>query len=216
VAENEQLIAEIMGAQQRLQHLFAYDRSDPLFTSHLTVSQLKILLLLSQRGTVSGRELADLLGVGLAALTGMIDRLVANDLVIRQEDPHDRRVRRISLSKTGAELIGRIITAGAERQRQLLSRLSASELAVVAQAMELLVRVAAEEAMSGADAAPGAGARPGADAAPGAGAAPGEVAGTDAAPGADAAPGEVAGTDAAPGEIEGARRSGQVESARRG
>src|SRR3954468_11465192 len=33
VAEKERLISDIMGSQQRLQHLFAYDRSDPLFAS---------------------------------------------------------------------------------------------------------------------------------------------------------------------------------------
>jgi DNA-binding MarR family transcriptional regulator len=145
VAENDELIADIMAAQRRLQHLFAYDRSDPLFSSHLTLSQLKILLLLHRSGGMSGRELADTLGVGLAALSGMIDRLVANDLVVRQEDPHDRRVRRISLSKPGAELIGAIITAGAEKQRRLLSRLSAQELAVIAHAMRLLLKVAAAD-----------------------------------------------------------------------
>jgi DNA-binding MarR family transcriptional regulator len=144
VAENEQLIADIMGAQQRLQHLFAYDRSDPLFSSHLTLSQLKILLMLHRSGGMSGRELAERIGVGLAALSGMIDRLVANDLVIRQEDPHDRRVRRISLSEGGAEIIGSIITAGAEKQRRLLSRLSDAELAQVAAAVQIMVRVAEE------------------------------------------------------------------------
>jgi DNA-binding MarR family transcriptional regulator len=94
---------------------------------------------------MSGRELAETIGVGLAALSGMIDRLVANDLVVRQEDPHDRRVRRINLSKSGTELIERIITAGAEKQRRLLSRLSAQQLAVVADALRLLVKVAAED-----------------------------------------------------------------------
>jgi len=113
VAENEQLIADIMGAQERLQHLFAYDRSDPLFSSHLTLSQLKILLLLSRDGNIAGGELARRLGVGLAALSGMIDRLVVQDLVARTEDLHDRRVRRIGLTRTGAKLIGSIITAGA-------------------------------------------------------------------------------------------------------
>src|ERR1044071_4734815 len=54
----EQLIADIMGAQQRLQHLIAYDRSDPLFSSHLTLSQFKILMLLARHGSVSGSELA--------------------------------------------------------------------------------------------------------------------------------------------------------------
>jgi DNA-binding MarR family transcriptional regulator len=155
VADNEHLIADILDAQERLQHLFAYDRSDPLFSSHLTLSQLKILMLLSRSAGMSGSELAESIGVGLAALSGMIDRLVANDLVIRQEDPHDRRVRRIRLSKPGAELIGSIINAGAEKQRRLLSRLSAQELSIVAQAMQVLLRVAADEASGVAGPEPG-------------------------------------------------------------
>jgi hypothetical protein len=38
------------------------------------------------------------------------------------------------------------MTAGAEKHRKLLSRLSAEELAVVAHAMDLLVRAASDEA----------------------------------------------------------------------
>jgi DNA-binding MarR family transcriptional regulator len=144
VAANEQLIADIMGAQQRLQRLFAYDRSNPLFSSHLTLSQLRILMLLSRSKGMSGSELAEELGVGLAALSGMVDRLVTNDLVIRQEDPHDRRVRRISLSRAGSDLIGGIITAGAEKERRLLSRLTAEELTGLSASMNLLAKVAQE------------------------------------------------------------------------
>jgi DNA-binding MarR family transcriptional regulator len=138
-----------MGAQQRLQHQFSYDRSDPLFSSHLTLSQFKILMLLSRHGNVSGGELAGLLGIGLAALSGMIDRLVQQDLVARTEDLHDRRVRRIGLTRKGAELIGSIFNAGEEKMRALLSRLSAEELALVAQASLLLAKAAEEEAGSG-------------------------------------------------------------------
>lgn len=142
LSETERLIAEIMGAQIRLEHVFAGDRSDPLFSSHLTMSQLKIMLLLSRHGTLPGGELARMLGVGAATLSGMIDRLVVQELVTRTEDVNDRRVRRIGLTKAGTELIEGIITAGVAKQRQLLSRLSAEELAIVAQAMELLVREA--------------------------------------------------------------------------
>jgi DNA-binding MarR family transcriptional regulator len=146
VADDEQLIADIMGAQRRLQQLFAYDRSGPLFSSHLTLSQLRILMLLSRQGNVSLSELAGLVGVGLATLSGMIDRLVILGLVTRTEDLRDRRVRRIGLTKAGTELIASIVTAGAEKQRRLLSRLSASELSVVAEAMDALVRAASEDA----------------------------------------------------------------------
>lgn len=145
MADDERLVADIMSAQQQLQHLFAYDRSDPLFTSQLTMSQLKILLVLSRLGTTSGRELAGLMGVSLATLSGMVDRLVAQDLVARHEDPHDRRVRRITLTTTGADLIGNIITAGAEKQRRLLDRLDVAELRIVKEAMTLLVRAAIAE-----------------------------------------------------------------------
>jgi len=150
VAENDRLIADIMGAQQRLQHLFAYDRSDPLFASQLTMSQLKILLLLYRLGDTSGRELAGLLGVSLATLSGMVDRLVTHGLVTRAEDRHDRRVRRITLSGAGTEMIGNIITAGTEKQARLLRRLTAAELHTVVDAMQALVRVAAEDAEAGA------------------------------------------------------------------
>jgi DNA-binding MarR family transcriptional regulator len=146
VAENERLIADIMSAQQQLQHLFADDRSDPLFASQLTMPQLKILLQLYRLGDTSGRELAGLLGVSLATMSGMVDRLVAHDLVTRAEDPTDRRVRRITLSGTGTELISNIITAGADKQLRLLKRLTDAELRTVADAMKAMVRVAGEEA----------------------------------------------------------------------
>jgi DNA-binding MarR family transcriptional regulator len=145
VAEKEQLIADIMGAQERLQHLFAYDRSDPLFSSHLTLSQLRIIMLLARHGSVSGGELARMLGVSLATMSGMVDRLVVQDLVTRTEDQHDRRIRRIGLTKAGATLIGSIFNAGEEKMRALLSRLSAEELELVTQATLLLVQAAEEQ-----------------------------------------------------------------------
>ena len=145
MADHERLIADIMEGQQQLQHLFAYDRSDPLFSSQLTMPQLKILLLLHRLGDTSGRELAGLLGVSLATLSGMVDRLVAHALVTRAEDPHDRRVRRIRLSATGTEMITRIITAGTEKQVRLLRKLTADELRTVRDATLAMVRVATED-----------------------------------------------------------------------
>jgi DNA-binding MarR family transcriptional regulator len=149
MAENEQLIADIMVVQQRLRSLFAADRSDPLFSSHLTLSQLKILMLLSRHGTLSGGELARMLGVGLATSSGMIDRLVVQDLVTRTEDLQDRRVRRIGLTRTGSKLIASIVDAGQEKMRALLSRLSAEELEIVSRATALLVKAAEESGALG-------------------------------------------------------------------
>jgi DNA-binding MarR family transcriptional regulator len=144
VPGNEQVISRIMDAQLVLQRLFTEDRSNPLFSSHLTMPQLRILLLIGADGA-SGRDLATATGVSLGTMTGMVDRLVAGGLAARREDPKDRRVRRVELTDAGRHLVDTIVTAGAERQRRLLARLDDGELSVVEQAVRLMVAAATAE-----------------------------------------------------------------------
>ncbi|WP_305789526.1 MarR family winged helix-turn-helix transcriptional regulator [Symbioplanes lichenis] len=146
MSANDHLIADIIAAQQRLQDLFMQDRADPLFDSNLTMQQLKVLMLLRRLGDTSGRELAGLMSVSLATLSGMVDRLVAHDLATRTEDPHDRRVRRITLSPHGRDVVDKIANAGADLQLRLLNRLSESELHAVRDGIQAMIRAASEEA----------------------------------------------------------------------
>ncbi|WP_249715041.1 MarR family winged helix-turn-helix transcriptional regulator [Rhizomonospora bruguierae] len=143
--DRERLIAQILDAQRHMQRLFVADRSDPLFDSHLTLPQLKILLLLASRGGTSGQEFARTLHVSLATVTGIVDRLVAQNLVARHEDPRDRRVRIIELTPVGRTTVDRIITAGVERQQRVLSRLSTADLETVHRAVTVLIETAAAE-----------------------------------------------------------------------
>ncbi|MFY1636570.1 MarR family winged helix-turn-helix transcriptional regulator [Solwaraspora sp. WMMB335] len=149
MTRRDELIAQIMAAHHRFQLLFASDRSDPLFESQLTVPQLKILLLLYLHGAASGQQLSRANGVRLATMTGIVDRLVAQHLVRRREDPHDRRVRLVELTRDGQELIDRIVTAGAERQARLLGRLDLAGLRTVSAASELLLQAAEADAAEG-------------------------------------------------------------------
>jgi DNA-binding MarR family transcriptional regulator len=139
-------IERIMRSQRQMTHAFASARSEPLLAANLTMSQLKALLVLADHDAASAHELADALRVGLATLTGIVDRLVAHGLVVRREDPHDRRVRRVVLTVAGRELVDAIIMAGAELQRRLLERLEPAQLAIVEQATELMLGAAAQEA----------------------------------------------------------------------
>ena len=147
-----QAIERIMQSRRQMTHAFAFARSGPLLAANLTMSQLKALLVLAHHDGASGHELATALRVGLATLTGIVDRLVAHDLVARHEDPHDRRVRRVVLTGAGRELVDAIIMAGAEHQRRLLERLEPDELAIVERAAELMLAAAeADAASTGAD-----------------------------------------------------------------
>ena len=145
MSERDNTIARIMRAQLRMYHHFAFDRSDPLLTANLTMPQLKTLLVLSLRPEASGQDVMATMGVSLATVTGIIDRLVAQGLVRRREDPRDRRVRRLELTATGTELIDGIITAGAAHQRRLLARLDDEALLVVEQALGLMLAAAEAE-----------------------------------------------------------------------
>jgi DNA-binding MarR family transcriptional regulator len=141
--ERDEQVRRIIAAQHRMQHLMAADPSNPLLQSTLTMQQLKMLLVLSHTGGSSGQDLAAAMGVTLATVTGIVDRLVASGLVDRREDPHDRRVRRVRLTDAGHDTIDGIITAGQESLLALLRRLGDDDLHVVEQAMVLLTDAAA-------------------------------------------------------------------------
>lgn len=142
MADKEQVIGRIVEGQGRLHHLMLEDGTHPLLSMNITMSQFKVLLMLSLRGSGSGQELSAVMGIGLATLTGIVDRLVAQDLVTRREDPHDRRVRRLELTGAGNEMIERIMTVGLEHQRRVLRRLTVEELKVVAAGTEMVLAAA--------------------------------------------------------------------------
>src|SRR5690242_11250563 len=129
-----------MASQRRFQQALARDRTNPFFSVNLTMSQLKILFALRINGGSGLQDLAHLMGVSPATMTGIIDRLVTAGYVTRREDPHDRRVRRVELSADGNELLDGIVTAGEEHQQRLLSGLSLAELRIIADAMDIIGR----------------------------------------------------------------------------
>jgi DNA-binding MarR family transcriptional regulator len=134
MGEKEALIDEVARHELALLRLMARDRSAPLLATTLTIQQLKVLLLLHLEGSTSAHELADSLGVSMATVTGIVDRLVDRDLVTRTEDPDDRRVRRISLAAEGVRLTEELMTAGQAQRRRVLLQLDVETLAGLARA----------------------------------------------------------------------------------
>ncbi len=154
MTDTKAVIAEIISAQRELQRSFAEDRSNPLFDSPLTMSQLKLMLMLHHSGGSGGQELARSMGVSLATLTGIVDRMVIQGLVTRREDPTDRRVRRIELTAHGSRTIDGIVTSGTQKLHQLLSRIDRPGLDVIHQALLLMCQAVREPAAPAAGKAP--------------------------------------------------------------
>lgn len=144
MATGDELIGRILADGQRLQHAAARMRPSPLLDITLTMQQLKVLIALA-RGATSGQALTDVLGVRPATVTGIVDRLAAQHLVSRREDPDDRRVRRVELTADGRRLLDRLNEAGEFATRRLLERLDPDGLRTVAEAVRLLCEAAEQE-----------------------------------------------------------------------
>ena len=108
----------------------------------LSVAQMATLMLLDAEGSSTVGDLASDLGRSLSATSRLLDQMVRRDLVTRQEDRQDRRVKRVALARHGQDLIGRVQQRRAEAQLNVMAALSESERADVMRAMELLAEAA--------------------------------------------------------------------------
>ena len=143
MTDRERVIGRILETQRQIRRRVTEGSAHPLLDIQLTMSQLKVMIVLGRLGATSGQDLARRTGFSLATLTGVIDRLAAQDLVSRREDPSDRRVRRLELTPAGAQLIDRLIAAGEEQQHRMLEHLDDAALELVSRAFELLLEAAA-------------------------------------------------------------------------
>lgn len=142
MTDKADLIEEVARHELAMLRLFARDRSAPLLESSLTMQQLKVVILLHIERSMSSHALADSLGVGLATVTGIVDRLVHRGLVCRTADPVDRRVRRVALTPEGQRLTEEMTAAEQVRRRRLLEQLDERTLADLARVMGEVHRVA--------------------------------------------------------------------------
>ena len=112
----------------------------------LTMSQLKTILLLVETGGLTGRDLAERLGIGPSAVTALVDRLVQREYARREEDRADRRVSWARPTEKAIELFERLHATHRERLAEVLATLAPEELARVADAITTLELAATRQA----------------------------------------------------------------------
>jgi len=105
----------------------------------LTMPQLKVVLLLFMNGLTRMSDIASALGVSLATATGVVDRLVERDIVVRESQPEDRRVVLCRLSEKGQKLIGGLWQLARDRLKELLEVVATSQLQLITEALEALL-----------------------------------------------------------------------------
>ena len=91
----------------------------------LSFSQVRMLFLLAQLDEpVAITEVAARLGLSVAASGRNVERLVCQDLVLRREDPGDRRTKLVSLTEAGRVLVACHVEDKHETLRAFAGRLA--------------------------------------------------------------------------------------------
>jgi DNA-binding MarR family transcriptional regulator len=117
----------------RLARTLARQRGDYvscLVRDGVSTAQMWVLMKLRLHGDLSMSGLAELLGLGLPNVTGIVDRLEERGLVERRRDVRDRRIVHVSLTEAGSripdgmeglqrDVLGRVLQA---MDREMLER----------------------------------------------------------------------------------------------
>ncbi len=92
-----------------------------------------------RRGKSNVSELGAAMGITIAAASQMIERLVQQGLIVRLEDPQDRRAKPLALTDKGRRTLKEIVQARQGWLDDLSASLSASEREQTAAALRLLL-----------------------------------------------------------------------------
>ena len=95
------------------QREFARQLTKEFFKSRITLPQFLVLMILDKEAESRMSDLARLMKVSTAAMTGSVGRLVASGFVSRLDDPKDRRIIRVKLTAKGGQLVDKL-----KRQRK--------------------------------------------------------------------------------------------------
>ncbi|MFE3582066.1 MarR family winged helix-turn-helix transcriptional regulator [Streptomyces vinaceus] len=74
----------------------------------VTVAQWAVLITVHRGDAVTTREVGRYVNVDAGAVSRLVDRLVAKDLMTREPDPASRRSLRLTLTPAGRELVPRL------------------------------------------------------------------------------------------------------------
>ena len=115
-------------------YMFEKDNDEGL--THVQTVLLRYLLD-KENATVSA--IADYLGVTMAAVSSLVDRLVKSGLLNRNRSESDRRVVYISLAPAGREAIGKYLIRHRDRMEQLFSKMGQENTELYIKAQKILL-----------------------------------------------------------------------------
>jgi DNA-binding MarR family transcriptional regulator len=142
IIDKSELVQEIVGLERQVGRIIGQHAPSVWIDSGLTVTQLRSLFLIVNRGSTNFRRLAEALKVTPSNVTGIIDRLEEQGLVSRTQNPEDRREMTLQATGKGRALVSDLEGAGVKQMSRILSLLSVDELSSLVRGLSAFIKAA--------------------------------------------------------------------------
>ena len=126
--EKEKLIQELHQLGQLLSQTLDQYTCGAWIDLNLTIGQLKSLILIDFDGSTCVKDLAKALKMAPPNATKLVDSLVKEGLVSREENPDDRRLFSLKTTSKGKILIANLKESAIRQMSDLLNQLSLMSL----------------------------------------------------------------------------------------
>jgi len=107
--------------------------------SGISMPQFFMLMHLHRHERCGISNLSEQMDVTTAAASQLVDKLVQSGLLVRVEDPNDRRAKQVSLSPAGEEMVEKAIVERTRWVDGLAAALSEGEKVKITDALEVLI-----------------------------------------------------------------------------
>ncbi len=136
--ERREITRKIMQKIEDIYKLIGPAVPEEWLSSDITVTQLRLVLILQTYGPLRMSDIASRLKVTLPTTTIIVDNLVRKNLVLRETNPQDRRLVICKLSTEGEVLIGKLWGSSRMAIETLLEGLTAEEIKKAAEVADIL------------------------------------------------------------------------------
>ena len=110
----------------------------------LTTAQIKLLTCFSDNDHHTMSELSKKLSVSLPTITAMVNRLEISNMVRRERDNNDRRVVKVSLTRSGRRELTRLVSIREKEMERILMNLTEDEMRNFLLSIEAVARLLAK------------------------------------------------------------------------
>ncbi len=137
-----ELINQVVIFYEQINRLIMRYRFEKWMALDITTAQLKSVLYIYSKEKVNSKELAGALNVSPSVVTGIVDRLVAQDIINRTAGTGDRRMQWLEITEKGGTLLDGIKQDTTNEMSKILGKMKDDDISTLFQGLSALIKTA--------------------------------------------------------------------------